>query len=38
MGSYWGLYLQSNIGESGAPIAKLKPYEFRRMSEDDVIN
>ena len=38
MGSYWGLYQQSGIGESGAPLAKINPYDFRRMSEDDVIS
>ena len=38
MGSYWGLYQQSGIGESGAPLAKLNPYDFRRMTEDDVIS
>ena len=37
MDSYWGLYQQSGIGESGAPLAKIDPYDFRRMTEDDVI-
>lgn len=38
MGSYWGLYQQSGIGESGAPLAKLNPYDFRSMTSDDVIS
>lgn len=38
MGSYWELYQQSGIGESGAPLAKLNPYDFRRVTEDDIIS
>lgn len=38
MGSYWGIYQQSFIGESGSPQLKLSPALFQSMSEDDVIS
>lgn len=38
MDSYWGIYQQSVIGESGSPQLELSPALFQSMSEDDVIS